>query len=260
MKFIHCADLHLESPLSGLVDGKRRRAELVTAFRNMLEYGYNSGVTAVVIAGDLFDGEYVSNSVILEVADCFLRYPSVQFYLLQGNHDGAKPIDKLRDLTISNLHIFGSEWTYFYQENVCFCGAGKVDKGDYDSVVLDSGKYNCIVLHLDPSSDTYGYLDEKKLNALPVDYVALGHIHAYNSRKCGRGLEVNCGTLEARGFDETTETGFVLVDTTSVCSAKFIPSAIRKVHTFILDVTTCISTSNAIFLLKDLLVSTPKAD
>ncbi|MCX4286110.1 MAG: metallophosphoesterase, partial [Clostridia bacterium] len=60
MKIIHTADIHLDSPLSGVKDSKRRRFELLTALANMSEYANNYGVQAIIVAGDLFDDKYTS--------------------------------------------------------------------------------------------------------------------------------------------------------------------------------------------------------
>ena len=69
MKFIHTADIHLDSPLVGVPDGKTRRYELLKAVANMSDYADNNGISAIVVAGDLFDDKFVSPQTIRGVAE-----------------------------------------------------------------------------------------------------------------------------------------------------------------------------------------------
>ena len=57
MKFIHCADLHLNSYMESLPleISHKRREEVLRTFEKMCEYAVINGVTAVIIAGDFFD-------------------------------------------------------------------------------------------------------------------------------------------------------------------------------------------------------------
>ena len=62
VKLIHCADVHLHSRLNthlSVQQSKERNGELVSSFVNMVEYGHRHGVSAVLIAGDLFDSASV---------------------------------------------------------------------------------------------------------------------------------------------------------------------------------------------------------
>ena len=56
MKLIHCADLHLDSPLSAHLtreQAKERRQELLTACKQMTDFAVTEGVRAILISGDL---------------------------------------------------------------------------------------------------------------------------------------------------------------------------------------------------------------
>lgn len=58
MKLIHCADLHLDSSMTTHLTkekAKERKAELLASFNRMMEYADRENVSAVLIAGDLFD-------------------------------------------------------------------------------------------------------------------------------------------------------------------------------------------------------------
>ena len=57
MKLIHCADLHLASPMESRLSpekAKQRRTELYRTFDRIADYGVENGVSAILIAGDIF--------------------------------------------------------------------------------------------------------------------------------------------------------------------------------------------------------------
>ena len=63
MKLLHCGDLHLDSALSANLNSdkkKQRKSELLTTFVRMAEYAAEHEARAILIAGDLFDGNYVT--------------------------------------------------------------------------------------------------------------------------------------------------------------------------------------------------------
>ena len=63
MRFIHCADIHLDSPLLGLdlyegapADDMRQATR--RAFANVIDLAIERSVDFVLIAGDIFDGDW----------------------------------------------------------------------------------------------------------------------------------------------------------------------------------------------------------
>ena len=61
MKFIHTADIHLDSPLTGLAAYRDAPTEMLRtatrdAFRNLVAAAIDEAVDFVIIAGDLYDG------------------------------------------------------------------------------------------------------------------------------------------------------------------------------------------------------------
>ena len=71
MKLIHTGDLHLGSPMLSFPKEKAkiRRVEIAETFRRLCSYAKESGVDAVLIAGDLFDGNHVSRAVVDETME-----------------------------------------------------------------------------------------------------------------------------------------------------------------------------------------------
>lgn len=235
MKIIHTADLHLDSPLVGVKDPSRRRRELIGALSNLGEYAKNNGIGAIIVAGDLFDEVNTTDKTIRSVADV-VKGGEADWFVLRGNHGGIEAYDKLRAIC-PQINFFGDDWTTYTHGNVAICGRelGTSDAEQWAKLTLDKSAYNILVLHGDVDDPTYGLIDKKAIAASNASYVALGHRHTFAAHKFGRVNGCYSGVLEPRGFDETADTGFILIDT-DTGEVKFVTQAIRKVVTVNLDV------------------------
>ena len=111
MKFIHCADLHLDSPLQGLtryqgapVDEMREATR--RAFEQLIALALQEPVEFVVIAGDLFDGDWPDFNTGLFFVDQMVRLneAGIKVFMVRGNHDAESRIT--RDLPLpSNVSV-----------------------------------------------------------------------------------------------------------------------------------------------------------
>ena len=234
MKFIHTADIHLDSPLVGVADAKQRRFELLQALSDMSDYADNNGIGAIVVAGDLFDDKFATLSTVKSVAD-IIGKSHAHWFVLRGNHGDNTPYAKLHEFC-NTVAFFGDNWTSYRMGNVVFCGRELTpqDVTPWGALPLAASDYNVLVLHGDVDSVAYGLIDGKAIASSNVNYVALGHRHAFQPLKFGKVNGCYCGTPEARGFDETAPTGFVVVDTDKG-SASFVEHAIRRVVTVSVD-------------------------
>ena len=235
MKLIHTADIHLDSPLVGVHNSATRRHELLTALMNLAEYANNNGVAAIIVAGDLFDEKFTTDQTVRSVADV-VKGCKASWFVLRGNHGGTAPYDKLQKLC-PEIKFFEEGWTKYSLDGVTICGRelGTNDAEQWAELALDKSDYNVLVLHGDIDDPSYGLIDKKAIASSGVNYVALGHRHSFGAYKFGAIKGCYCGVLEARGFDETAETGFVLVDT-DTNEIKFVKQAIRQVVTVNVDV------------------------
>ena len=89
MKFIHTADLHLDSKIDSLPSdkGRIRRDEILRTFEKLCEYAAENEVVAVIIAGDAFDSERVSKKTAGRFTEAIARCKNTDFLYLSGNHD-----------------------------------------------------------------------------------------------------------------------------------------------------------------------------
>lgn len=236
MKIIHTADLHLDSPLVGVADGKLRRAELLRTLSDIAQYAQNNGVSAVLVAGDLFDDKFVSQNTI-DAVSRIIAQSSAQWFVLRGNHGDKTSYERLGKLC-SKILFFDDAWTTYTLGNVAVTGRelGVNDAEQWAQLRLDKNFYNILVLHGDVDDPSYGLIDKNAIANAHPDYVALGHRHSFDSFRFGTVKACYCGVPEPRGFDENTETGFVLIDTESD-KISFVRHQIRRVENRKLDVT-----------------------
>lgn len=178
MRIIHCADVHLDSAMTAHLDSdmsRERRREILSTFKRLFQYAGKNDVDAIIIAGDLFDGENASLSTVNVVLDEIESHPDIDVFYLRGNHDGfMQNTSHTKSLSghkrsleyeiaslaetrkIDNLHMFenGSDsWTYYETGNLGrVCIAGVVlnrDNSDkiYDKLNLREDDINIVVLH-----------------------------------------------------------------------------------------------------------------
>lgn len=245
MKIIHCADIHLDSPLNTNMSERQaneRNTEILQTFVRMTRYAQENGVRVVIVAGDLFDGERVKRRTVDEVLEAVKATPKVDYLYLPGNHDNATHAFFDHQIP-DNLHIFTSQWETHLYEEASISGIVITDQNAdslYERVPYMSGKVNIVVLHGQiGSASGIDQVNLKRLQGKNIDYLALGHIHSYSADKLDTtGYYCYPGCLEGRGFDECGEKGFVLLDITEGRgSSEFIPFAQRKLHRISVDIT-----------------------
>ena len=110
-KFVHAADLHLDSPLIGLEEFDDAPVETIRdatrqALKKLVELCIDEGVAFLLIAGDVYDGEWKSMTTGRFFADQMarLRNAGIPVFLIKGNHDAASLIS--RDLIVPGVTTF----------------------------------------------------------------------------------------------------------------------------------------------------------
>ena len=271
MKLLHCADLHLDSALGANLDSekkKQRKSELLETFVRMAEYASEHGAKVCLIAGDLFDGRYVTKRTQNMVKETILRFSAMDFLYLKGNHDAENFLEVWEDRP-SNLKLFGTDWSYYRYGDVVIAGAEFSDGNAgrlYDSLLLNRNDCNIVLLH----GQTEKYRSAEKaetvsLGALKnknIDYLALGHIHSYRCEPLdARGVYCYCGCPEGRGFDECGEKGFVWLEIEEkTVSHRFVPFAFRTIHEVPVDISGAETTFSVEQRIRDVIAELPVKD
>ncbi len=238
MKIIHTADIHLNSAMKAFDTAKRnlRKEEILSTFEKMVDYAKKEGVSAIILAGDTFDTSSVNSRTKNRVLHTFISNPEITFFYLFGNHDEDNFISSLESIP-QNLFVFGDSWSSLKFGDVRISGAslnGGNNNVIHDSLSLNASEVNIVVMH----GQVVGYKsnDEAEVISIPrlrdknIDYLALGHYHTFSEGIIdARGKFAYSGCLEGRGFDETGEKGFVLLEIENKkVNTTFVPFAKRN--------------------------------
>ncbi len=259
MKILHCADIHLDSPLSGLPHNKalQRRGEILNSFCDTVREAAKQGFSYFIVAGDLFESSHATGSAKSTLISAFEQCPQMTIIILTGNHDESAFDEGFKLRLPKNVKLFEDEICRIDDsEGVTFVGVdlSKVTADDLEGIEWKRENYNVLIAHGDVGTKSrYGAINLDSFWDKDVDYFALGHIHEYRKEQAGRGYACYCGCLEPRGFDETGQKGFVAINTEVLDrrqSVWFIPAAKRRAHVVNLAVGDAKSNADVINLMR----------
>jgi DNA repair exonuclease SbcCD nuclease subunit len=252
VKFIHAADIHLDSPLAGLSRRGAIPAHVTKdctrrAFANLIDLAIAEDVAFLLIAGDLYDGEWRDFSTGLFFA-AEMRRLGRPCILIRGNHDAASVITRALEPP-PNVTVFSAR----RPETVRLEGLGVALHGQsfpnravpedlsagYPGPI--AGMLNIGLLHTsanDPGEhETYAPCAPDSLALKGYDYWALGHIHI-RATLHERPWIVFPGNIQGRNPRETGAKGCVLVETREgrIVSTEFRALDVLRWHRAAIDV------------------------
>jgi len=193
-RFIHTADVHLDSPLKSLAVKEADAAALVAnatrqSFERTVDICIEEEVDALLIAGDLYDGTLHS----MKTAAFFthemrrLAKSGIHVYMVRGNHDAESRITKHLELP-ENVHVFSNkEETVRWKDSDIFLHGVSFAKPHAPESLLPkyprprAGMVNIGLLHTSlvgsSEHDVYAPCSLSELTGQGYHYWALGHIH-----------------------------------------------------------------------------------
>lgn len=231
-KFVHAADLHLDSPLLGLASKSADFAARVEqasrqAFENLLDLAIAEEAAFVVLAGDVFDGDLrnFQTGLYFTAAMRRLEDAGIRVFLIAGNHDAENRYASRLKYS-ANVHLFPHKV------------AGSVDLQDLGVAVHgqsfgqrdvmeniarayptpQAGRFNIGVLHTacagsEGPHQVYAPCTLEQLVNHGYDYWALGHVHARTVLNAHPHV-VYPGNLQGRHAREAGPKGATLVTVT----------------------------------------------
>jgi DNA repair exonuclease SbcCD nuclease subunit len=228
VKFVHAADLHIDSPMRGLdrYDGAptgRLRAATRRALENLVALCIAEKASFLLLAGDVFDGSWkdFSTGLFFVSQMARLREAQIPVVIVRGNHDAASSITKSLPLP-DNVH----ELSWRKPQTFEIAAAGALIHGqsfpqratteDLASRYPDAvpGGFNIGLLHtcLDgrEGHERYAPTSLETMRAKGYDYWALGHVHAREVLSQEPWI-VFPGNLQGRHARETGVKGASLV-------------------------------------------------
>ncbi len=233
MKFIHVADVHLDSPLKGLesyegapvdeIRGATRRA-----LERLVDLAIDEEVDFLLIAGDLYDGDWKDHNTGLFMVRQMsrLREAGVPVFSIRGNHDADNKMTKSLRMpdNVTSLSASKPQTELLRHLDVAIHGRSFAKAAETENLAAqypagDRGLFNIGLLHtsLDGREGHAAYapccLDDLKRKG--YQYWALGHVHTRENVVEDDPPIVFPGNLQGRHVRECGPKGCQLVQVDS---------------------------------------------
>jgi exonuclease SbcD len=232
-RFVHAADLHIDSPFAGVGDADNRvatrlREATYEAFQNLVDLCINQNADFLVIAGDVYDGADRSVRAQLRFRDGLskLSEKGIKTFVVHGNHD---PLDGWQSSITwpEGVHIFGAtpEWVNFEKNGEVVAavqGMSYPTREVNDNLAVQfspptSGNLFAIgLLHANVGANSahpnYAPCTVEDLSESGIDYWALGHVHTRQTLKRAAPVIAYPGNTQGRHPNETGARGALVVD------------------------------------------------
>ena len=233
VRFVHAADLHLDSPFKGLRgEAPPEVAEVLysatfKAYENIVDLCIKEQVDALLVAGDIFDGADRSLRGQVKFVDGLnkLDRAGIRSFICHGNHD---PLDgwEARIPMPPGCHRFGAEVgaaAVFPEEpeRTVVQGISYPVRDVTDNLVprfaaAKPGEFTIGLLHANVDSNRshgmYAPCSRQDLEQSDVDYWALGHIHKREVLREAGPTIVYPGNPQGRDPSEGGARGIYLVN------------------------------------------------
>ena len=246
-RFIHAADLHLDSPFTGIraAAPENVASALYSAtfdsYRNIIDLCISEGVDALLVAGDIYDGADRS----LRAQRAFIEglrnldAAGIRSFVCHGNHD---PLDgwEARLSYPDSCHRFGPDFEAVplfrdEPERALVYGISYPTRDVYDNLVsrlgpVDESAFTIGLLHANVGGNThhslYAPCSLDDLAQSGIDYWALGHVHTRQVLRERAPTVVYPGNPQGRHPNETGARGVYLVevDDTGSITLEFRPT------------------------------------
>lgn len=258
MRFIHTADVHLDSPLTGLstypdAPAEQLRSATREAFSELVTIAIEEAVDFMVIAGDLYDGTWRDFNTGLFFCKEMgrLRRADIPVFVLYGNHDAESELTRKLELP-DNVQVFSANkpaTLRIEHLGVALHGQSFKHKETTNNLVTgypapEPGLFNIGVLHTAlegyKAHANYAPCTVDELHAKGYGYWALGHVHDF-AQWSGVSTIVFPGNLQGRSVRECGRRGAVLVsvdDAGSVAVERILIDVLRWEHLEV-DATSC---------------------
>lgn len=234
-RFLHAADLHLDSRFAGLAHippavRSYLRESTFAALGRLIHVAIKKNVDFVVISGDVYDISDASLQGQLRFQEALqeLGKHGISVFLIHGNHD---PLDGLRLTTDipSHVTVFGGEKPEYAtayrrsdgKEIAIISGISYPTAKVMENTAITfrrkpgNSLFHIALLHGnvdgDQQHETYSPCSRKDLIERGFDYWALGHIHKRNIVH-ERPAIVYPGNIQGRSVKETGPKGCYVVD------------------------------------------------
>ncbi|WP_245570578.1 metallophosphoesterase family protein [Jeotgalicoccus marinus] len=244
VKFIHAADLHLDSPFKSRTKMPASILEILMestykSVTRMVDFAISERVDFILISGDVFDqaNRSLKSEIFLKNQFNRLRDKGIFVYMIHGNHDplssGFKTnwpenvavfrenVETYEMMSNKGERIYLHGFSYLLDESY----ENKLDEypTNTDNRGIHIGLLHGTYAKTDNDVKRYTEFNLEALNNKLYHYWALGHIHV-RQQLSDLPLIHYAGNIQGRHKNETGEKGFILVQGDDVrLSTEFVP-------------------------------------
>ncbi|SDC65628.1 DNA repair exonuclease SbcCD nuclease subunit [Pelagirhabdus alkalitolerans] len=232
LKFIHAADLHLDSPFKGLSNlpndlYQTLKQSTFNALDHLIDLAIKEDVDFVLMVGDIFDETIQSVYAQMQFKQACQRLDSagINVYLSYGNHDYTQ-VEQSQFQLPENVHVFNKESVEsvdHYKDHDILAtihGFSYINQAVWENktdeyIPTSSGGYQIGMLHgsakQSEDHDHYAPFSKEELINKGFDYWALGHIHKRMELHDNPHI-VYPGNIQGRSRKESGSKGCYLVE------------------------------------------------
>jgi DNA repair exonuclease SbcCD nuclease subunit len=229
IRFLHAADIHLDSPLRGLEAEPGAPVELIRsatrrALGGLVDLALAEDVALLLIAGDIYDGDWPDYGTGLFFAAQMARLTRAgrRVIVIRGNHDAQNRMTRTLRLPegVRLLDHRKPETVELADLGLAVHGQSFAEQAVTDNLVRDypmavAGSLNIGMLHtcleqVGGVHERYAPCTRADLESRRYDYWALGHIHTREVIATDPWI-VFPGNLQGRHINEPGAKGATLV-------------------------------------------------
>ncbi|HEX8436049.1 DNA repair exonuclease [Archangium sp.] len=230
-KFVHAADLHLDTPFRGISTDSALASTFqqatFRAFSRVVDLCLRERVAFLLLAGDLFDAKDRSVRARLALRRELERLDTagIQTFIVHGNHDPLSGDTGALGLP-GSVKVFGSEWEELEvrRDGRLLCRVQGISYPEVEVRENLSARFHRTapdftvgLLHANlgglEGHANYAPCTVEDLGARGLDYWALGHVHTRAEYAlAGGAVAVYPGNPQGRHVNEPGERGCVLVE------------------------------------------------
>jgi exonuclease SbcD len=232
IKFIHCADLHIDTPFKGISEIQPELKELLCqstykSFNHIVELAINEKVDCVIIAGDIYDSEDKSVPAQLKFRNNINRLSEkdIPTFIAYGNHDPLngwsatlkwpKDVFVFPGDKVACYPLVKNGETVALIYGISFAKQVVTENLASRFPRAEKGLLTVGVLHTNIGTNTghanYAPCSIGDLSKAGIDYWALGHIHKHSILSTSNPAVVYSGCSQGTNSREIGPRGCCLV-------------------------------------------------
>lgn len=264
-RFLHAADLHLDTPFEGLSGAapaiaKALRDASLAAFDRLIDRAIEREVAFVLFAGDVYDGAERGLRAQLRFRRGLERLAEARIpaFIVHGNHDPLEEGWSAIQSWPAGVHVFaagGVERRIVEREGETIAvvhGRSFGKRAERANLArsfrrTEESAFHVGLLHANaggqPGHDDYAPCHLDDLRAARMDYWALGHIHTRQILLRGETWAAYPGNLQGRSFKPSEQgskgASIVHVEGGRVAEVEHLPLAPIRFESLSVDISAC---------------------